>query len=290
MTNHHLPFFKLSLQSHSIAEGSACPIKMPFQPQWTVENLPKMARYCHRLGNLGLLWKWRSFWMFKIELCYFFLLSLLCRSGFVPEGCKLASRFLFRFHLARYTQIALCCNVCCDHIEGMGSANVHVFSYKKSATASFFSKRVFCFGLTVVPEWVEESYLEGYEVLKRHIDSPASKTSSGEPQSHYWGYLLALNANKGTGLLDHIIAACAFNALSSKSNESGFNIIIEHLFVHEGVLSVRVCPCWREQVYEWIKAQERECVYVCAYALVLMCVLWWLAVCNEQEQALYISW
>lgn len=121
---------------------------------------------------------------------------------------------------------------------------------KKVALASFLllvffflSKRVFCFGLTVAPEWVEESYLEGYEVLKRHIDSLASKTSSGEPQSHYWGYLLALNANKGTGLLDHIIAACSFNTLSSKSNESGFNIIIEHLFVHEGVLSERVCPC-----------------------------------------------
>lgn len=121
---------------------------------------------------------------------------------------------------------------------------------KKVPLASFlslvffsFSKRVFCFGLTVAPEWVEESYLEGYEVLKRHIDSLASKTSSGEPQSHYWGYLLALNANKGTGLLDHIIAACSFNTLSSKSNESGFNIIIEHLFVHEGVLSERVCPC-----------------------------------------------
>lgn len=139
-------------------------------------------------------------------------------------------------------------------------------------------KRLFCFGLTVVPEWVEESYLEGYEVLKRCIDSPASKTSSGEPQSHYWGYLLALNANKGTGLLDHIIAACSFNALSSKSNESGFNIIIEHLFVHEGVLSEQVCPCWREGAYEWIKAQKSVCVCLCAHidvcVVVTSCLQW----------------
>lgn len=66
----------------------------------------KMARYCHRLGNLGVLSKWGSFRMFKIELCYFFIIFVM-PAGLYAWMMQIGIMIPLYFHLAVYTQIAL---------------------------------------------------------------------------------------------------------------------------------------------------------------------------------------
>lgn len=96
---------------------------------------------------------------------------------------------------------------------------------------------LFCFGLLVVPEQPEECYVEGYEVLKWHIDSAASKTSVAKPQSHYPDYLVALNANKG----QHCKTTSQQPALSIPSHQKAMRVDATSLL---GIcLCTNTCVC-----------------------------------------------
>lgn len=75
--------------------------------------------------------------MFKIELCYFFILFVMPSGLLRLNDANWQHDSSLYFHLARYTQIALRCNVRQSRIEGTESANVRFFSYKKVPLASF---------------------------------------------------------------------------------------------------------------------------------------------------------
>lgn len=168
MTNHHLPFFKLSLQSHSIAEGSACPIKMAFQPQWTVENP------VHASENGTLLsspWKSGGFVEMRLisdvenwVVLLFYYLRYAMQALCLNDANWHNDSSLY-FHLARYTQIALRCNVRQSHTEGTESANVCVFSYKKVPLA--FSDLSFLKKTALL--WSHGSAWVGRGVVSRRI-------------------------------------------------------------------------------------------------------------------------
>lgn len=87
--------------------------------------------------------------MFKIELCYFFIIFVMPSGLLRLNDANWQHDSSLYFHLARYTQIALRCNVHQSHIEGTESANVCFFSYKKCHwppfSGSFFKK--VCFAL-----------------------------------------------------------------------------------------------------------------------------------------------
>lgn len=69
--------------------------------------------------------------MLKIELCYFFIIFVMPSGLLRLNDANWQHDSSLYFHLARYTQIALRCNVRQSHTEGTESASVCVFSYKK---------------------------------------------------------------------------------------------------------------------------------------------------------------
>lgn len=96
----------------------------------------EMARYCHRPGNLGVLSKWGSFQMFKIELCYFFIIFVM-PAGLCAWMMQIGIMIPLNFHLARYTQIALRGNATVTLREQ--KVQMSAFSLTKNAMASFLS-------------------------------------------------------------------------------------------------------------------------------------------------------